>query len=282
MTIKHTEQLLEFSSYDGVHLQGTFLQPAETDPSDFVVLVHGIGGDRNENGLYESLAYALSKARIPSFRFDWRCHGFDGSRPLTGLTLSGVHNDLMAAIKLVRQQRKMLPTARLVLIAHSFSSAIVADWAVRNQSIKTSVVLLNPVLNYVDEYLRGEDVVENGRMSKVANLVLSEQGSISVQGRVFSRAMCNEMISFPDLSVPPDMDFWIIHAADDTSVLVDFSEKFVKDHHSVDLTLVSDAEHGFLDAISLPPDRKRTEKLWKLVSSEIVARLDTGRSQKRL
>ena len=66
----------QFPSRDGTPLHGTVR--AIRRPAAGALLVHGLTGDRSENGLYEDLADRLAGNGVQSLRFDWRGHGRTG------------------------------------------------------------------------------------------------------------------------------------------------------------------------------------------------------------
>ena len=91
---------IEFRSLDGIGLSGTLVVPP-TAVESATVLVHGGGVTRDEGGFFSRLAFGLSQVGIASLRFDLRGHGRSEGRQ-EDLTLSGVANDIRAAVAYVR------------------------------------------------------------------------------------------------------------------------------------------------------------------------------------
>ena len=81
------ETTLQFRSFDGSSLEGTYTSGA-TGNNDIAILIHGITSSRDEFGLFSGLSVHLAEKGIPSFRFDYRCHGAS-KLPMETMTLAG-------------------------------------------------------------------------------------------------------------------------------------------------------------------------------------------------
>src|SRR5580765_5583595 len=92
------ETTLQFRSYDGTPLEGTYASGGAGSDA-VVILVHGITSSRDEFGLFSGLAAHLAREGRPSFRFDYRCHG-KSDLPIEELTLAGIVNDVESAAEL--------------------------------------------------------------------------------------------------------------------------------------------------------------------------------------
>ena len=242
------EREVEFQSYDGVQLQGTYTSNQNDECGRIVLLLHGIGGDRNEHGLFQRISFALANNGRSSFRFDWRCHGCDSHRSVAELTLSGVYNDIESAANTIIDSRTSSKRERKIdLIAFSFTGALALHWAFRNSQIVNRVVLLSPVLDYVDEYLSGEQYVNQGILSNDASGQLQRHGILKSQSRLLSRQMCNEMRAFPPADLVDSIDYWIIHGDQDQSVSLSTSVRFFKLMKSTKLLVIPGANHSFTE-----------------------------------
>src|SRR5437879_3525330 len=65
---------VKFDSFDGVELHGTFYPASGGTKSPCVLLIHKIGGNRNQAG-WEDLAVYLQKKDFAVLSFDLRGHG---------------------------------------------------------------------------------------------------------------------------------------------------------------------------------------------------------------
>ena len=106
---------------DGLHLVGTLVTP-QTPTSRAVVLVHGGGVTRDENGFFTRLAEGLAEADVASLRFDLRGHG-ESEGLQEDLTLSTILNDIRAAITHGRQETGAQAVS---LLGASFAGGITA------------------------------------------------------------------------------------------------------------------------------------------------------------
>ena len=71
---------VQFSSFDGIGLEGTLLKPTSTVQASSL-MIHGITADRHEWGTFDFLAQMLAEHGIASLRFDYRCHGIAKADP---------------------------------------------------------------------------------------------------------------------------------------------------------------------------------------------------------
>lgn len=273
------EQLVQFRSYDGVQLEGLYQLSTDTDSRHLVVLLHGIGGNRDEHGLNREIASAVTAVGGSSFRYDWRCHGYDVERPPAELTLSGLYNDITAGVE-TALRRQNDATAEVSLVANSFAGASAVYWASRNSTKVANVILLSPVLDYVEEYLNGEGFLEGGGLSAAAQDELNHNGELLSQSRLFSRGMCNEMRAFPKLELSASVKYWILHGDKDSSVNIEQSVSFARSQLAVKLLVVGDAEHGFVDPLRDDLEN-RTRELHASVGREIARIVTTGEASGR-
>jgi len=109
------ETNLRFRSFDGTELEGTYVT-CDSISDAIVILVHGITSSRDEFGLFSGLASHLENTGVPSFRFDYRCHG-KSDRPMEAMTLSGIVNDIESAAALGLAQAM---ASRVHVVAMSF------------------------------------------------------------------------------------------------------------------------------------------------------------------
>lgn len=270
------ERTLSFCSFDGIQLDGDLQLPRSTPVRGLAVLIHGIHAYRDERGFHVKLANALATVGYASFRTDWRCHGRDRQRPLEELTLAGAYNDIDAAIAIARSTvDRDIP---LVLVAASFTGGLTAAWSRHNPNGIQAVILFNPVLDYVDEYLLKDGYGDHTRLTAVSVRELETTGAVVSQRKPLTRAMVNELRLLS--STPhPQLPYWIIHGDRDTEVDIKTSKAMAEASDNVRLLVFPGAGHGFN-----APDGSyagRTDNQ-AVVASEVLSILGEGASGGKL
>ncbi len=129
----------------GIEIPGTVVTPATRKGQRFplVVIHHGHGGGRNENGGLARVADALAKAGIASIRFDFAGAG-DSTEPFTKLSYTTMLADSNAALTWAVRN---LPVdkRRIGGFGYSEGSAVVATQAGEPFPPYQAVALLGPV-----------------------------------------------------------------------------------------------------------------------------------------
>jgi uncharacterized protein len=124
---------------DGLKLDGALHSPP-FDHWATVVLVHGIGSDKNGGGLFIEFAYELARSNARVFRFSFRGHGSSDGIDLAS-TVAGMLKDLDAAVTSVTESNKPI-----FLVAASFGAVPALLLESEGKPI-SGIVLWNPVLN---------------------------------------------------------------------------------------------------------------------------------------
>jgi pimeloyl-ACP methyl ester carboxylesterase len=183
-------ETLSFSSVDGLLLEGTLLLPTRSIQG-MAVLVHGGGSDRNEGGFYRDLALALARAKIASFRFDWRTHG-RSEGCFEDMTLLGIVNDIYAATE---EALSSLPLAKAHVIGASFGGGLCVYYATHYPERVASLVLLNPLLNYKQRLLEEKAIWQGDRVTTAGGEELRRRGWIAhTSAFAFGRGLLNELL----------------------------------------------------------------------------------------
>jgi pimeloyl-ACP methyl ester carboxylesterase len=233
-----------FRSPDGLALRGTFVVP-DGPPRGAAVLVHGGGVTRDEGGFFTRIAAGLAAAGLASLRFDLRGHGESEGRQ-EDLTISGVVNDIRAAVDDVRQRTEIEAAA---LIGTSFGGGITAFFAARYPDRVQSLVLLNPLLDYkkrfVDDkpYWHGDQIDEDAGRELIAQGFLPHSPTFKL-----GRPLLNEVfylrpqLALPEIAAPT----LFIHGTRDTFIPVISSREAVSRLRSeARLVEIDGAQHGF-------------------------------------
>ena len=253
---------IEFPSLDGVRLDGT-LSIAENAQA-LSVLVHGITTDRNEDGFYTDLANLLSKQGISSLRFDLRGHGKSGSK-YEEVTLCGIMNDIEAAVneihRSVKSDKKIIS-----LIAASFSGGVAAHWCSEHLAEVSTLILLNPLLDYGLRMLYSKPFWNGTRLTDDGIKELNEKGWLPHGEFRMGRALIDELpfirpyekmagITFPILT---------IHGDRDSSVPIEIARRYGLPNKNCQFVTIEGAEHGFTypdDEDSTNPETGRFQKI---------------------
>ncbi len=171
-----------FWSLDGLRLAGTVKSPPG-EPRKAVVLAHGEGLDRDENGLFPLIADALAASGVASLRFDHRGHGAsEGTQEER--TLTEHLNDIRAAVEHVREETG---ARRVSLVGNRFSGGLAAFYAARRPTALDRLVLLTPQLNFKGDYIDQNPNWSGGRLATpaLAEVGYLEHGPGVRHGRAF-------------------------------------------------------------------------------------------------
>jgi len=129
----------------GIEIPATVVAPvAQADESfPLVVIHHGHGGGRNENGGLARVADALAQAGIASIRFDFAGAG-DSSEPFTELSYTTMLADSDAALDYALTNLPVDPD-RVGAFGYSEGSAVVAMQAGMPDTPYQAIALMGPV-----------------------------------------------------------------------------------------------------------------------------------------
>jgi pimeloyl-ACP methyl ester carboxylesterase len=261
------ETSLSFRSFDGTSLEGTYTS-ADTASATAVILVHGITSSRDEFGLFSGLADHLTNEGVPSFRFDYRCHG-KSDMPMEAMTLSGIVNDIEAAAAVGLAQAG---ASRLHVVGMSFGGGLSAFWAAATERPVLSVVMLAPVIDYEEDVLGQHGALVEGKLSEKAAAVLLRQGYLELDGVRYGRALLNELRFFSGAE-----GLWhlrceslIIHGDADSVVPYASSERVAQLHDRCELVNVPGTDHGFGvgddDDLSSPETKGKHREVFGIIS----------------
>lgn len=129
----------------GVQIPATLVAPVGEADETFplVVIHHGHGGGRNENGGMARVAEALATAGIASIRFDFAGAG-DSEEPFTALSYTTMLADSDAALAYARENMPV-DEERIGALGYSEGSAVVAMQAGQPDTSYQAVALMGPV-----------------------------------------------------------------------------------------------------------------------------------------
>ncbi len=236
------ETSVEFRSLDGLLLRGTVIDAAGS--SGAAVLVHGGGATRDEGGFFTRIAQGLAAEGVSSLRFDFRGHGASEGRQ-EDLTLAGVVNDIRAASDEIRR-----PTgaSRLAVLGTSFGGGLAALFAARYRDRVSSLVLINPLLNYKKRFIADKPYWADDYIRIDAGRELSERGSIEHSPTFkLGRPLLNEVFYLcphEELSAIAAPTLFL-HGTKDTFIPIESSRDYVnRIGGEARLIEVAGAQHG--------------------------------------
>ena len=259
------ETTLQFRSFDGISLEGTYTSAA-AGSNGIALLVHGITSSRDEFGLFSGLSEHLAREGIPSFRFDYRCHGAS-KFPMEALTLSGIVNDIEAAAVLTQANASYVH-----VIGMSFGGGLSAYWASTTLIPVKSVVMLAPVVDYEEDVLGQHGAIVGGKLREKEAQELQRQGYVETDGIRYGRAMLNELrfISGAEGLQRLQCDSLILHGDADSIVPYSSSERVTQMYEHCKLINVPGTDHGFGvgddEDLSSPATKEKHLEVWSIIS----------------
>lgn len=236
------EKKIKFQSYDGYKLEGTLVN-AEKEKGA-LLFVHGITSSRDELGFHADYAKFLAENGISSLRFDLRYHG-TYQKDLHGLTLCGILNDIEAAfIALKNNINKDLKS--FFIVGTSYGGGLAAYWADFNNRSEIKKIILNaPVINYENDVLERNGLVENGMLSEKAQKQLSKKEFVKSSDIHFGRGLINELKYINGIRAVEKLGDKIVifHGDEDEDVPLASTRKYMS-KQSI-LKVIKGVGHGF-------------------------------------
>jgi pimeloyl-ACP methyl ester carboxylesterase len=258
-----------FRSADGLLLRGSFDAP-EAPPTSSIVLVHGGGATREEGGFFTRLAGGLAERRVASLRFDLRGHG-ESEGQQEDLTLSGVLNDIHAAVVEVRRLAGSVPVN---VLGASFGGGICAYFTAHYQDKVAKLVLINPLINYKKRFVDDKPYWSHDQINEAAGRELSQNGFLPHSPTFkLGRPLLNEVFYLrPDQSLGQILaPTLVLHGTGDTFIPVESSREYVARIPAASrLIEIDGAQHG----IAVPDDPQYLDpqtQVWQATAIQDIA-----------
>jgi esterase/lipase len=236
------EKIIEFQSYDGSKLEGTVRQ-AENERAA-LLFVHGITSSRDELGFHSDYAQFLGENGISTLRFDYRYHGVF-QQELSNLTLCGIVNDINSAFQALKATAGP-KVKKFFIVGTSFGGGLAAFWADFFDVKEVKGVILNaPVINYEDDVLERNDLVDRGKLIGKAQKQLVKKGFVASSDIHFGRGLLNELKYINGIRALSNLGkkVTIFHGDNDEDVPITSSRKYKS--KKTKLIVIKNVGHGF-------------------------------------
>jgi pimeloyl-ACP methyl ester carboxylesterase len=239
------EQNFKFKSYDGTELSGTLFKADKEKAA--LVFVHGITSSKDELGFHSDYATFLAENGITSLRFDYRFHGGknEGNTKLENLSLCGIVNDIDAAFSTLKNNVDN-ETEAFFIVGTSFGGGLSAYWVdATNKSEIRKIILNAPVINYEDDVLERNQLVDNGLLSVKAQKQLKGKGFVESSDIHFGRGLINELKYVNGINALQNLGSRVVifHGNDDDDVPLTSSKKYKSSETQLEIILK--VGHGF-------------------------------------
>lgn len=236
------EKKIKFQSYDGYKLEGT-LVTAENEKGA-LLFVHGITSSRDELCFHSDYAKFLGENGVSSLRFDLRYHEVEGTA-LNNLSLCGILNDIEAAF-IALKNNVSKDQKSFFIVGTSFGGGLSVFWADFYNRAEIKKIILNaPVINYENDVLERNGLIENGMLSEKARKQLSKKEFIKSSDIHFGRGLINELKYINGIRAVGNLGDKIVifHGDKDEDVPLESSRKYMS-KQSV-LKVIKGVGHGF-------------------------------------
>lgn len=259
------ESIIKFQSYDGYKLEGTFLTAKKEKAA--LLFVHGITSSRDELGFHSDYANFLAENGISSLRFDYRYHGVKETS-LENLSLCGIVNDIEAAFNTLKENVGK-NVKSFFIVGTSFGGGLSAFWVDFYNRTEIKKIILNaPVINYENDVLERNGLLNNGMLSEKGYKKLDRNGFVNSSDIHFSRGLINELKYINGIQPLQKLGSKVVifHGNDDEDVPLTSSQKY-KSKQTV-LKIIKDVGHGFGIDIDEDLDHPETKKIHQSIYKE--------------
>lgn len=257
---------VDFVSFDGTPLEGTYRNVP--DPGAAVLLlVHGITSTRDELGLFSGLAANLAEKGVSSFRFDYRCHG-NSVEPIESMTLAGIVNDIEAAAEIALTQSG---ASRVHVVGMSFGGGLAAYWGATTSLKVASVVMLAPVINYVEDVLGQHGAIIDGKLAVASAERLQTDGFVEMDEIRYGAALINELRFVSGIEGLKRLKCrsLIIHGDADSIVPYSSSERYSQLNSDCELVNIPGTDHGFGveddEDLAFPETKEKHQQVFQVI-----------------
>jgi hypothetical protein len=225
-----------FKNSKGQRLVGIFHSQEKSNPAA-VVMASGLGGDKDENGLFARVAEALAKEGYAILRFDYAGTGESEGRSEEA-TRKTEAEDLKAAISFMKKETKF---QKLILIGLSMGAAVSTlsySTQVNTMIFYSPAVIFSPLrTRYSKDPKVMKELKEKGFISRqrswgkfrIGKALLDESENLGVQ-QIAKKVACPILI---------------IHGSEDDVIRIERAYKTRKLFSDAELKIIEGADHNF-------------------------------------
>lgn len=223
--------------------------PENQENMPLVVMCHGHGGSKEENGGLDAIAEALAADGIAVIRVDYPGCGAS-TEDFTLNTLTNMEADTTSAVKYM-EDTYSIDTSKVGIFGYSMGGRIALDLLASDPGTYSAVCLLAPAADYVDlkELFGGAENWDTLKATADAN-GYADYTTIYGQQQKLSKDWFTDLESkdldtvLKDATANYSGPSMVIHAVDDAAVHPEVSEK-VAEAMGADVVLTPTDGHGY-------------------------------------
>jgi pimeloyl-ACP methyl ester carboxylesterase len=196
------DETVEFYSNDGIRLRGVVSTPTYARAISCVVFAHGEGRDKDDCGLFASVAKKLAVAGHRTMRFDLRGHG-QSEGEQEELTVLGVVNDIRSAVHHIWGQDDRVG---VTVVGAGISAFAALHLAITEPPPGLDrILLVNPVVDMREEFVDKKPYWRLGRIDATVGRELLEHSFLPhLSGFRLGRPFLNEVLNLRP-KIPSEM-----------------------------------------------------------------------------
>jgi uncharacterized protein len=240
---------ITYKSLDDIRLSGVLHLPEKSERGS-IILAHGINSDKDESGSFVKVAEELSSKGFKVLRFDFRAQG-ESSGKSRDMTITGEFLDMVASIRYIRS---LNPIQHVGILAASFGAGIAIVFASVYQTVPSSLVLWNPVLDYEKTFLNPKLGWAKEYFNEIGYRNLNSRGFLMLEDFQIGTTLVDEMRAIKPYRLMQQISCPVLtlHGDKDSKVPFEISEKYAMCNKSNEFIVLKGAEHAFLR----PQDRE--------------------------
>lgn len=231
------EEKVTFKNSRDLNLVGILHIPNIEKPAS-VVMIHGLGGDKNEHGLFVNIAKKLCENGYMTLRFDCAGSG-ESDGKFRDVTRKTEAEDLRSAIEFIKKQN--IDNDRICVIGLSLGASV--SLIAYTPEIKVLVLMSSAILGNVFEERYGsnenymQELKERGYFTKTDEFI-----SIEISKKLFYEA---KDYDWKDVISHIDSNILFIHGTNDDVVPLDYTKEAYKYVINGTLEIIEGAGHNY-------------------------------------
>ena len=232
-----TEEKVNFKNSKNQNLAGILHIPSVEKPAA-VVMIHGLGGDKNEWGLFVNIAKKLCKNGYMVLRFD--CAGSGESDGIfRNVTRQTEADDLSFAINFIKKQN--IDKEKIAIIGLSLGASV--SLIAYTSKIKTMVLLSAAIVgNVLEERYGGNEKYLKELNEKGYFKRISIPKSLEIGKELFYET---NNLNLKEIAEKIDAPILLIHGSKDDVVPIENAKILVNFFKNVELKIIEGSGHNY-------------------------------------